>query len=175
MIIAEEALSATLLGALGDGRYQTPQPLRAVAALDGNLVMLIAEAAGETAGARDDLAYILYTSGSTGRPKGVMHNHASALAFIDWCSSEMDPAPHDRFSSHAPFHFDLSIFDIYVPLKHGARVVLLGEALGKQPAGLAQVIAYEHRSQCGIQRLRSCACWSSSASSRRTIAPPCAP
>ena len=33
----------------------------------------------------------------------------------------------DRFSSHAPFHFDLSILDIYVALKHGATLVLIGE------------------------------------------------
>ncbi len=87
------------------------------------------------------LSYILYTSGSTGKPKGVMHTHASALSFIDWCSEVFSPAPEDKFSSHAPFHFDLSILDIYVPLKHGATLVLIGEDLGKQPTELARVIA----------------------------------
>ncbi|WP_457653712.1 amino acid adenylation domain-containing protein [Rhodocaloribacter sp.] len=89
----------------------------------------------------DNLSYILYTSGSTGKPKGVMHTHASALSFIDWCSTVFEPTPEDKFSSHAPFHFDLSILDIYVPLKHGATLVLIGESLGKQPAQLAEVIA----------------------------------
>ena len=89
----------------------------------------------------DGLAYILYTSGSTGRPKGVMHTHASAASFIDWCSEVFEPTPDDRFSSHAPFHFDLSILDLYVPLKHGAAIVLIDAELGKQPSGLAQVIA----------------------------------
>ena len=28
-----------------------------------------------------------------------------------------EPTPADRFSSHAPFHFDLSILDIYTPLQ----------------------------------------------------------
>jgi amino acid adenylation domain-containing protein len=88
-----------------------------------------------------DLAYILYTSGSTGRPKGVTHSHATALAFIDWCSEAFQPTPGDRFSSHAPFHFDLSILDIYVPLKHGASVVLFDSEAGKQPATLARAIA----------------------------------
>ena len=88
-----------------------------------------------------DLAYVLYTSGSTGKPKGVMHTHASALAFVDWCSEAFAPTEEDRFSSHAPFHFDLSILDIYVPLKHGAELVLIGDELGKQPTGLAGVIA----------------------------------
>ncbi len=91
----------------------------------------------------EDLAYILYTSGSTGVPKGVMHTHNSALAFVDWCSEVFEPAESDRFSSHAPFHFDLSILDLYVPLKHGATLVLVGEDVGKQPLPLASLIADE--------------------------------
>jgi amino acid adenylation domain-containing protein len=87
------------------------------------------------------LAYILYTSGSTGRPKGVMLSHANAACFIDWCSEVFEPNEHDRFSSHAPFHFDLSILDIYVSLKHGATLVLVEEQLGKEPARLAPWIA----------------------------------
>ncbi len=89
----------------------------------------------------DELAYILYTSGSTGKPKGVMISHRAAISFVDWCSEALSPIESDRFSSHAPFHFDLSILDIYVPLKHGAAVVLIGEQVGKEPAGLAQLIA----------------------------------
>jgi amino acid adenylation domain-containing protein len=91
----------------------------------------------------DDLAYILYTSGSTGRPKGVMLSHLNAQRFVDWCSGAFSPVPEDRFSSHAPFHFDLSILDIYVPLKHGATLVLVTEATGKDPLALAQLIADE--------------------------------
>jgi amino acid adenylation domain-containing protein len=93
--------------------------------------------------APDDIAYILYTSGSTGNPKGVVLTHRNALSFIDWCSDVFAPGPADIFSSHAPFHFDLSILDIYVPLKHGATLVLIGEALGKDPIRLAQVISEE--------------------------------
>jgi amino acid adenylation domain-containing protein len=90
-----------------------------------------------------DLAYILYTSGSTGNPKGVMLTHANGLSFVDWCSEAFSPEEHDRFSSHAPFHFDLSILDLYVPIKHGAALVLIGEALGKNARQLAPAIASE--------------------------------
>jgi amino acid adenylation domain-containing protein len=88
-----------------------------------------------------DLAYILYTSGSTGKPKGVMLSHRNACDFVNWCSEAFDPRPEDRFSSHAPFHFDLSILDIYVPIKHGATLCLVPEDIGKEPVGLAKLIA----------------------------------
>jgi amino acid adenylation domain-containing protein len=88
-----------------------------------------------------DLAYMLYTSGSTGMPKGVMLTHENALSFVEWCSSVFEPTENDRFSSHAPFHFDLSVLDIYVPIKHGATVFLISEELGKNPKDLARFIA----------------------------------
>ena len=91
---------------------------------------------------REDLAYILYTSGSTGTPKGVMLTQGNALSFVDWCSSIFRVDEEDRFSSHAPFHFDLSVLDIYVPLKHGASVHLVDDQTGKNPKDLAAFIAH---------------------------------
>jgi amino acid adenylation domain-containing protein len=87
-----------------------------------------------------DLAYILYTSGSTGKPKGVMLSHENAESFVQWCTDVFEPRPEDVFSSHAPFHFDLSILDIYVPLKGGASVVVIGESVSKEPLALSKLI-----------------------------------
>ena len=72
-----------------------------------------------------DLAYILYTSGSTGDPKGVMLTHRNALAFIGWAAEEFEVSRSDRLSNHAPFHFDLSVFDLYAAAYAGAAVVLV--------------------------------------------------
>jgi non-ribosomal peptide synthetase component F len=67
----------------------------------------------------DDLAFVLYTSGSTGKPKGVQLTHGNAVSFVEWCARTFALAPSDRFSSHAPFHFDLSVFDIFSSVRHG--------------------------------------------------------
>jgi len=88
----------------------------------------------------DDLAYILYTSGSTGRPKGVMLSHENGSSFVDWCSETFQPTHEDRFSSHAPFHFDLSILDVHLPIKHGATLVIVSHETGREPVGLARLM-----------------------------------
>lgn len=90
---------------------------------------------GDFAG--ENTAYCLYTSGSSGRPKGVVHTHDSALAFIDWCSGEFSICASDRFSSCAPLHFDLSIFDIFLAIKHGASVALFDADRIRKPSILA--------------------------------------
>ncbi len=92
--------------------------------------------------AADDLAYVLFTSGSTGKPKGVMLSHANALTFLDWCHEALGPwRADDRFAAHAPFHFDLSVFDLYASCRNSATLVLIGEGLGKDPSRLAEFLA----------------------------------
>jgi len=126
-------------------------------------VIVVGATPGETVGARfndaldsgrhvgqrvdvdgDDRAYIIYTSGSTGVPKGAVITHSNALSFIDWCSDAFTPTADDRFSNHAPFHFDYSVLDIYLTIKHGATVYLISEELARRPRDMARFIAH-HR------------------------------
>jgi amino acid adenylation domain-containing protein len=100
-----------------------------------------ADAAGEPVEpdtVETDLAYILYTSGSTGTPKGVMISHRNALGFVEWAAEHFGVTPEDRLSSHAPLHFDLSIFDIFVAMKAGASVALVPDGTSTFPLRLAE-------------------------------------
>jgi amino acid adenylation domain-containing protein len=87
-----------------------------------------------------DLAYILYTSGSTGEPKGVVLTHLNAMTFVRWAHERFSVGPDDRLSSHAPLHFDLSVFDVFVAAASGALVVLVPARTSVFPREVAHFI-----------------------------------
>jgi amino acid adenylation domain-containing protein len=91
-------------------------------------------------GTDDDLAYILYTSGSTGLPKGVMLTHRNALGFVQWAVEELGISGDDRLSSHAPFHFDLSILDLFAAASAAATLVLVPGEVSVFPAAVADFV-----------------------------------
>jgi len=69
------------------------------------------------------LAYVMYTSGSTGRPKGVGISHASVVHLAaDPCWSAA--SSRGRVLFHSPHAFDLSTYELWVPLLNGGQVVV---------------------------------------------------
>ena len=70
------------------------------------------------------LAYVLYTSGSTGTPKGVAIEQRSAVALVRWAWRAFSPAETARVLAATSICFDLSVFELFVPLLRGGTVVL---------------------------------------------------
>ncbi|MHC5758897.1 amino acid adenylation domain-containing protein [Nostoc sp.] len=77
----------------------------------------------------DDLAYIIYTSGSTGRPKGVAIAQSSPVALIKWAHSIYSAEQLAGVLASTSICFDLSVFEIFVPLTQGGSVIVVENAL----------------------------------------------
>ena len=80
-------------------------------------------------GDADHLAYLVYTSGSTGRPKAVAIQHRAAATLLEWARHEYAPAERAAVLAATSVCFDLSIFELFLPLTCGGRVVLAENAL----------------------------------------------
>ncbi|MCT8348676.1 AMP-binding protein, partial [Photorhabdus temperata] len=95
-----------------------------------------------------NLAYVIYTSGSTGKPKGVMVNHRSLFNRICWMQKEFDIGPAERIIQKTPLSFDVSVWEVFLPLVTGATMVLLERDKHKDPGYLYEVIQKESVSFC---------------------------
>jgi amino acid adenylation domain-containing protein len=77
----------------------------------------------------DQLAYLIYTSGSTGRPKGVAIAHSAANALLRWASQLYSPRELAGVLAATSICFDLSVFELFLPLSLGGAVILAQNAL----------------------------------------------
>jgi amino acid adenylation domain-containing protein len=76
------------------------------------------------------LAYVIYTSGSTGQPKGVAIEHHSPVTLVHWASQVYSQKELSGVLAATSICFDLSVYEIFVTLANGGKIILVPNALG---------------------------------------------
>ncbi|WP_203699616.1 non-ribosomal peptide synthetase, partial [Catellatospora coxensis] len=89
-------------------------------------------------------ACVIYTSGSTGTPKGVVVTHRGIVNHICWLQAEYRLTAADRILQKAPITFDVSVWELFLPLVTGATMVLASPGGHRDAAYLADLIRREH-------------------------------
>jgi amino acid adenylation domain-containing protein len=138
-------LVAALLGVLRSGSFYVPldpayPEARTAFLLEDSGARLVVDAAemGKLDGegpeldggaGPDNLAYVIYTSGSTGRPKGVAIEHRSAVDLLRWAAEVFPAEDLAGVFAATSVCFDLSVFEIFLPLARGGALILGDNAL----------------------------------------------
>ncbi|MFI6497349.1 amino acid adenylation domain-containing protein [Nonomuraea typhae] len=91
----------------------------------------------------DRVAYVLHTSGSTGRPKGAAVTHRALTNRIRWMQHAYPLGAGDRVLQKTPAGFDVSGWEFWWPLTHGALLVMARPGGHRDPAYLAGVMRRE--------------------------------
>ncbi|MEU1395750.1 amino acid adenylation domain-containing protein [Micromonospora zamorensis] len=113
----------------GDGpSFGVPHVLRC-----GSDVTALPDTAPDVTVRPGDLAYVMYTSGSTGTPKGVMVEHRNVIQLLAGNRAQMRLGPDDVWSLFASVAFDVSVFEMWGALLHGARLVVVPDAVRRAP------------------------------------------
>lgn len=124
----------------------TPRVLVGPSKPGADAALTMADVEAQPPGAREwrnvdtDLACILYTSGSTGSPKGVTLSHRNLVGYAAWGVEYFGIDSAERILGTAPFHFDMSAFDLYCAQAAGASLCLASVEDTMFPARLVQLM-----------------------------------
>ncbi|HEV8317836.1 MAG TPA: amino acid adenylation domain-containing protein, partial [Vicinamibacterales bacterium] len=88
----------------------------------------------------DQLAYVIYTSGSTGQPKGAMNSHRGIGNRLAWMQATYGLTAADRVLQKTSINFDVSVWELFLPLGTGATLVVAKPGGQNDPAYLADII-----------------------------------
>ncbi|WP_043479501.1 non-ribosomal peptide synthetase, partial [Janthinobacterium sp. HH01] len=97
--------------------------------LDLSALAAAAAAPAAVTAAAERTAYLIYTSGSTGLPKGVAIPHRALRAFLGWAAAAFAADQLSLVLASTSVCFDLSVFEIFLPLSRGGALRMVNTAL----------------------------------------------
>ncbi|OON72930.1 non-ribosomal peptide synthetase [Streptomyces tsukubensis] len=92
---------------------------------------------------RDHPAYIIYTSGSTGLPKGVVVPHGNVVRLFSATASDFGFGAGDTWTLFHSYAFDFSVWELWGPLLHGGRLVVVDHATSRSPQDFLRLLSRE--------------------------------
>lgn len=89
----------------------------------------------------DNLCFILFTSGTTGTPNGVQVTHRNVCNIVLTSPGDLGVQPGMRVGQLLSIAFDMSAWEIYVALCHGATLVIREKVIQHTAANVDVIIA----------------------------------
>lgn len=135
MILSQTHLESILTSALGE--HTNPPEL---VMLDNEPHLVEDKTALSAYSKATDLAYVIYTSGTTGQPKGSLTSHRGLVNRLHWMGETYQFNGTDRVLQKTPYIFDVSVWELLLPIITGARLVFAKPGGHKDPAYLHRFI-----------------------------------
>ncbi|MBI0379759.1 AMP-binding protein, partial [Streptomyces albiflaviniger] len=88
-------------------------------------------------------AYVIYTSGSTGRPKGVVVSHGNVVRLFEHTRQWFAFGPDEVWTLFHSYAFDFSVWELWGPLLHGGRLVVVPFEVSRSPERFLRLLADE--------------------------------
>ncbi|WP_273941667.1 non-ribosomal peptide synthetase [Kutzneria chonburiensis] len=88
-------------------------------------------------------AYLIYTSGSTGVPKGVVVTHANVTRLFASTRDLFSFDGNDVWTLFHSYAFDFSVWELWGPLLHGGRLVVVPHAISRSPRDFLRLLVDE--------------------------------
>ncbi|WP_420574203.1 amino acid adenylation domain-containing protein [Kordia sp.] len=87
-----------------------------------------------------DVAYVIYTSGTTGKPKGAMVTHQLLVNRLLWQKEAYNFNESDTILQKTPYVFDVSVWELLLPLISGSKLIFAKVNGHKDPEYLHHVL-----------------------------------
>ncbi|MFJ4762821.1 amino acid adenylation domain-containing protein [Streptomyces diastaticus] len=150
LVMADAAPVAVVTDTAGAGRLPDSEARVVVVDDAGTEAGLAGRSAddltdADRTGAADpyDTAYIIHTSGSTGRPKGVPVPHAHVVRLFEASGEHFGFGEEDVWTLFHSYSFDFSVWELWGPLLHGGRLVVVPYEVSRSPREFLRLLDEE--------------------------------